>query len=108
MKYAAEVIKGMAQDLGVVVFAVNQTKRDTLIASDDVPGMADASYGMALAEASNTVLSFAEKRGDIHQRVWKCIKNRDGEKVLDRQLLRFDVDAGDIPGHRRDDLRGPA
>jgi hypothetical protein len=49
---------------------------------------------MGFLEASNKVISLAEKRGDPLQRVWTLPKNRDGYRITDRQYLRFDIDRG--------------
>lgn len=105
MKEAAEQLKGLAQDMGIVILTVSQAQREAVLAPDDAPEIGQIAYGMALGEACNRILSMAEKRGSAHQRVIKLIKNRDGEKLNKRFYLKFDVDKGDIgqQGERMDD-----
>lgn len=96
MKQAAETVKGLAQDLGMVVLTVSQAQRQAVVATDDAPGLGQAAYGMALNEASNRVISLATKVGDRKQRVFTVPKNRDGEQIHERRYLVFDVDRGHI------------
>lgn len=96
MQESALLIKGLAQDMGIVVFAVSQAQRTVLQDVGDAPDLAHAAYGMALMEASNRVIGIAERRGQPLQRVFKVPKARDGLRVTKRQILTFDVDVGDI------------
>jgi hypothetical protein len=96
MKEAAEILKGQAQHLDMVVIGGNQVQRDAVMAPDDPAALGQGAYGLAFAEACNKVISLAEKRGDPLQRVWKLVKNRDGERIESRHYLRFDVDKGII------------
>jgi len=96
MKFAAESLKGLAQSLGIVVFAAVQANRNSMIALDDVPGVGDVAYGLGLTQAANRVISLARMTGQPNGRVFQVVKNRDGEVVDQSQFLKFDVDAGDI------------
>jgi len=96
MQAASKAIKGAAQHDGLVVIGGTQVKRDAVAAADDPAGLEDSAYGMAFMEAANKVISLGTKKSDPMQRVWKMPKNRDGEKITDKQYLRFDVDSGDI------------
>ena len=96
MQEAALQVKGLAQDLGIVVMTVSQAQRTVLQDVGDAPDLAHAAYGLGLMEASNRVISMGEKRGDAFQRIFKVPKYRDGERVTQRQTLKFDVDAGII------------
>jgi len=96
MKFAAESLKGLAQSLGIVIFAAIQANRNSMIALDDVPGVGDVAYGLGLSQAANRVISLARMTGQPNGRVFQVIKNRDGELVEQSQVLKFDVDVGDI------------
>ncbi len=96
MQDAALLIKGLAQDMGIVVMAVSQAQRTVLQDVGDAPDLAHAAYGMALMEASNRVIGIAERRGQPLQRVFKVPKARDGMRVTKRQILTFDVNVGNI------------
>ncbi len=94
MQHAALRIKGLAQDMGIVVLTVSQAQRTVLQDVGDAPDLASAAYGMALMEASNRVIGIAERRGQPLQRLFKVPKARDGVRVTQRQYLTFDVDTG--------------
>lgn len=96
IKYAADTIKGVAQELGCVVLAVSQAQRDAVLASDTTPEVGQAAYGIALNEASNRVISMTVKTGQADQRIFTVPKMRDAERVTHRHYLHFGVDAGDI------------
>lgn len=96
MQDSALRIKGLAQDMGIVVLTVSQAQRTVLQDLGDAPDLAHAAYGMALMEASNRVIGIAERRGQPLQRVFKVPKARDGLRVTKRQTLVFDVDSGNI------------
>lgn len=98
---AAKTLKGLAQDMGMVVLAVSQAQRSATVAQDETPELGHAAYGLALVEASNRVISLAEKSGDAHLRVFKVPKFRDGIRVPNKRYLVFDVDVGNI--HEVDD-----
>lgn len=102
IKAAAETIKGLAQDMGIVVIAGSQARRDAVIAADDTPELGDTAYGLALIEAANKVVALAAKRNDPTMRVFKLPKNRDGPVITARQYLLFDVDKGNIAQYRPD------
>lgn len=96
MKEAAEALKGLAQDMGLVVLGGTQAQRDAVVAADDAPGMGQTAYGMALVEAANRVISLGPVSNRHDRRMFKVPKFRDGAKILERQYLQFDVDTGDI------------
>ncbi len=96
MKGAAQLIKGLAHHLGMVVLADSQMQRSIVQANDDPPGLGFSAYGMGLEETANRIIQLAERRGNPFQRVAKVPKARDGVKMLERAYLRFDVDHGDI------------
>ena len=96
MKESAEQIKGLAQYQGMTVIAGSQVTRSAVLASDETPELGQSAYGMGLVEAANRVIVMAEKRDDKKQRIFKVPKYRDGEQILQRKLLNFDVDSGDI------------
>jgi hypothetical protein len=95
IKDAAEMLKGLAQSMGLVVIGGTQVTREAML-SDDPAELGQSAYGLAFLEASNMVISLATKRGDSMQRTWKLVKNRDGRQILARQYLRFDIDAGNL------------
>lgn len=96
MMQAAGSLKGMAQHRRMVVIAGSQLQRSAVIGNDDTSELGQSAYGMALEETANKVISIADKKGDPLTRIWRLIKNRDGEKILERQFMRFDVDNGFI------------
>ncbi len=96
MQRAATLIKGLAQDLGILVLTVSQATRTVLQDVSEAPDLGQAAYGMGLTEAANRVISVAEQRGNPMRRVFKVPKHRDGQRVMKRLALHFDVDAGDI------------
>lgn len=100
IKSAAETLKGLAQDLGIVIIAASQARRDAVIANDDTPELGDTAYGMALVEAANKVIGLAAMRNSPQMRVFKVPKNRDGPIITKKQFLHFDVDSGDIRQYR--------
>lgn len=96
MKAATDKLKGLGQQMKYVTIGGTQVQRDAVMSADEVADPGQSGYGMAFMESANKVISLAYKRGDPMQRVWKLVKHRGGEKLLDRQYLRFDVDGGDI------------
>mgnify|MGYP000243355686 CR=1 FL=1 len=96
MQASSKLLKGLAQNQGLTIIGGTQVQRDAIVANDDTADLGHTAYGMAYVEACNKVISLGEKRGDVLQRIWKLVKNRDGQKILQRQYLRFDVDRGDI------------
>lgn len=96
MQVAARTLKGLGQELGMVVLAGSQMQRSVVQANDDPPGLGFSAYGMALEETANRIIQLAERRGQPCQRVLKMPKVRDGQRTLVRRYLRFDVDSGSI------------
>lgn len=96
IKDAAESIKGTAQHMGITVLVASQSTRSTSMMIDDTPEIGEAAYGMGLMEASNRVISLADVKGNKQRRIFKVPKFRDGEIILNRQYLHYDVDYGDI------------
>jgi len=96
MKSSAEQIKGLAQYQGCTVIAGSQVKREAVLAADETAELGQEAYGMGLSEAANRVISLAAKRGVKDQRIFRVVKHRDGEQILTKQYLHFDVDTGNI------------
>lgn len=96
MKDSAEAVKGLAQALNLSVLAVHQANREAVLAPDDAPRLGDSAYGLALVQAANRVISLAHRRGYPQQRVFKVVKNRDGEVPTDSFYLRWNPEVGDI------------
>lgn len=96
MQDAALAVKGLAQGSGLIVAATSQVQRNALMAPDDPAELGQSAYGLALAEASDRVISLAEKRGQPMARVFKVPKMRGAARITRKQTLHFDVDKGDV------------
>lgn len=98
LKEGIDSLKAMAQKEGVVVLAAHQPTRDASSKKQAgmPPGLAQVAYGFSVAQSADRVLSLARDPDSELHRLYRVIKQRAGQPIIEVRRLYFDVDKGKV------------
>ncbi len=91
-------LKSLAQKNGTVVVCAHQVQRAAGARGADTtpPTLAQISYGHAVVETADHVLTMSRSAGGDMERLYRVVKARGIREVVEKLTLHWDVDIGQI------------